>query len=633
MESGQRLTQAHGLVVAEATTRTLQTIEQRLELTARTLLQLDAASARNVPLVNATLQAQTKGLPFLRAVWLLNASGKVQYDSDPLNTDSDDGLPGGDVDYLTLFAAQPQRDFYIGVPARSGREGAWRIHAARPLRATNGAVTGVLVAAIDPLYFEALWQKIDLGAQGSIALLTRDGSMLMRSPFVGSSMGKSFKGQPVFKTYLAAQDHGNYVGVSGVDRIERMFTYRTLAAQPDLVVVLGQSVQQVLEPWWRWLQLVLAVWAVAWASILVIAFYLERMMRQKQAADQALHAQQERYRTLYLNAMDAIFITNPDGTVSQANPAACALFGRTEAEIQALGRSGLLDTSDPRLPPALAARAAAGHFRGELTCLRNNGTPFEGEVMTTIVDTKRGETQGTVIIRDVSERKAAEAALRRYADQLQALSRRVIETQEAERRRLASELHDELGQALTAIKINLQSGGTFKDRSADELNAENISIVEDTLQQVRRLALALRPSILDNLGLVPALNWLGKQAALRSHLVFEFDPIVLPHRLTPELETTCFRIAQEAVTNIVRHAHAKHFSIRMAQEHHTLTILIRDDGMGMNWPAVREAAMAGGSFGVLGMVERAALVGGDLQVVSTAGEGCTLVVRCPLRAR
>lgn len=632
LESGKQKTQTYGLVVAEETTRTFQAIDQRLEITALTFANLDAASTRNVALVNAMLGAQIKDLPFLRAMWLANASGKVQYDTDPLNTVSNDSLTGADVDYRALFAAQPQLDFYVGLPLRSGQRGAWLIHAARPLRSPSGTVVGVLVAAIDPLYFESLWGKIDLGSEGSIALLTRQGNMLIRSPFVDATMAKSFKDRPVFKTYLPANDNGNYVDVSSVDRIERMFTYRTLEAQPGLVVILGQSVRQVLEPWWRWVTLVGALWVAASAGLVATGYFLARTVRHKEATDQVLRTQQERYRTLYLNAMDAILITNPDGRVTSANPAACTLFGHTEAEIQALGRSGLIDVNDARLAKALAARAATGHFQGELTFVRSNGSHFEGEVTTTIAIDEHGETQGTVIIRDASERKRSEAALQRYADQLQTLSRRVIDTQEAERRRLANELHDELGQALTAIKINLQAGAKFKGRSADELNAENISIVEDALQQVRRLALALRPSILDNLGLVPALNWLGKQAASRSHLVFEFQSIVLAHRLAPELETTCFRVAQEAVTNIVRHAHAKHFSITMTQEGHTLAIVIRDDGVGMDWSKVRTAALAGTSFGVLGMQERAALVSGELQVYSTPGGGCTLVLRCPLPA-
>ncbi|MBK9345018.1 MAG: PAS domain S-box protein [Burkholderiales bacterium] len=415
-------------------------------------------------------QAQIQAMPFVRALWFVDAKGAVQYESDPLNSVSDEGLPGMDVDYVALFSAQPQRDFYMGVPARGGQHGAWLIHAARPVRSASGAVTGVLVAAIDTRYFEALWRHIDLGIDGSMGLLRRDGVLLIRSPFVASAMGKSFKQRPVFTTLLPAQPHGNYTDASGVDGVQRMFSYRTLSAHPDMVVIVGQSYAQVLAPWWRWVRLVLLVWVGSWGGMFGIAYFLARVWRQKQDSEHTLRASEARYRSLYQHAMDAILVTRTDGRVLHANPAACALFDRTEADIQALGRTGLLDVSDPRLAVALATRAATGHFRGELTFIRANGDRFPGEFTTSVFTAGNGEIHTTIIIRDVSERKKTDAALQQYADKLQVLSRRIIDTQEAERRRLASELHDELGQSLTALKINLQSGVLFKNRSLEALN-------------------------------------------------------------------------------------------------------------------------------------------------------------------
>jgi signal transduction histidine kinase len=225
----------------------------------------------------------------------------------------------------------------------------------------------------------------------------------------------------------------------------------------------------------------------------------------------------------------------------------------------------------------------------------------------------------------------AESSLRESAEKMQGLTRRVIGAQEAERRRVASELHDELGQALTAIKINLQSGGRFKQRSPEALAHENIRIVDDALQQMRRLALALRPSILDNLGLTPALHWLGKQSALRAEFQFDFMPVQFSTRLASELETTCFRIVQEALTNTVRHAQARNVTVamRLADDH--VVISVHDDGVGFDAVEAQARSRLGQSFGVLGMLERAALVGGTLEVVSELGRGCTLTLRCPLQ--
>jgi PAS domain S-box-containing protein len=234
---------------------------------------------------------------------------------------------------------------------------------------------------------------------------------------------------------------------------------------------------------------------------------------------------------------------------------------------------------------------------------------------------------------DITERKNAQDLLRETSHQLQTLSARVLQAQEIERRRIAIELHDELGQSLTALKINLQANARFKNRPTEEVTEENLRIVEDVLQHVRRLALALRPSMLDDLGLVPALRWMAEQNSERSGFGVEFQAVRLPDRLTPEIETACFRIAQEALTNVVRYAQAKHVQLEMTQQGQTLCLLIQDDGCGFDLADMKARALSGSSIGVLGMQERAALIGGQLVIESAPGQGTRVRLHCPLRLR
>jgi signal transduction histidine kinase len=224
----------------------------------------------------------------------------------------------------------------------------------------------------------------------------------------------------------------------------------------------------------------------------------------------------------------------------------------------------------------------------------------------------------------------AESKLQESTHQLRALSRRVLEAQEAERRRVALELHDELGQALTAIKINLQTENLVKHQSPDDSRSENIRIIEDVLQQVRNLALALRPSMLDDLGLAPALRWIAEQMAARSNVVIHFHPMISEARLAPEIETACFRIVQEALTNIARHARAQQVDIDLRYDDNSLTLSVRDDGCGFDLTAMRARAVSGGSIGVLGMQERAKLIDAQLDITSIIGKGSTVHLHCPL---
>jgi signal transduction histidine kinase len=225
----------------------------------------------------------------------------------------------------------------------------------------------------------------------------------------------------------------------------------------------------------------------------------------------------------------------------------------------------------------------------------------------------------------------AETRLRNTTRQLKALSRRVLEVQEVERRRVAIELHDELGQSLTAIKINLQLSQRLKDQSLADINHENIRIVEDALKQVRRLATNLRPSMLDDLGLAAALQWIADQSANRSGFSVRFCPVRSQPRLAADIETACFRIVQEALTNIARHALAHNVEIRLERDLDRLVLYVSDDGCGFNLEEMRARAIAGDSIGVLGMQERATLIGGQLTIESSVGSGSVVQLSCPWR--
>lgn len=201
-----------------------------------------------------------------------------------------------------------------------------------------------------------------------------------------------------------------------------------------------------------------------------------------------------------------------------------------------------------------------------------------------------------------------------------ALSRRLLTAHEQERRRLAVELHDELGQVLTAVKINLESLARSGAAPAPAHLRDAIGSVEHAMQRVRDLALDLRPSVLDDLGLPAALRWyvdrFARDAGVEAHV--SVDPV--PH-LEPELETACFRVAQEALTNVARHAQARQVWLDLHLLAEGLELRVPDDGIGFDAGAARERATAGASMGLLGMQERVSLVGGEFAIESLPGGG------------
>jgi signal transduction histidine kinase len=216
-------------------------------------------------------------------------------------------------------------------------------------------------------------------------------------------------------------------------------------------------------------------------------------------------------------------------------------------------------------------------------------------------------------------------------ERLQTLSTRLMEAQETERRHIARELHDEIGQALTAVKINLQDVERSSPPSPAPLQ-DSISIVEVALQQVRNLSLDLRPSILDDLGLVAALRWYVDRFSQRTGVSTKFSSDLDLTLLSPRIETACFRIVQEALTNVMRHAQAQRLTVELCQQPETLHLLICDNGIGFDVQAARERATRGNSLGLLGMEERALLVGGHFTITSTPNQETRIEVAFPMVA-
>jgi PAS domain S-box-containing protein len=233
---------------------------------------------------------------------------------------------------------------------------------------------------------------------------------------------------------------------------------------------------------------------------------------------------------------------------------------------------------------------------------------------------------------DVTERKLAEQAVQRSLEQHRTLAARLESVREEERARLARTIHDDLGQILTGIKLDLRSEVDHPppSRRARARRFQAIlKLIDDAILSVRKIATELRPGILDDLGLVAAVEWAAQELAARTGAKCTLD---LPREdlvTEPEAATALFRILQEALTNIARHAEATEFSVRLGEESGLLRLEVRDNGKGFH-----EARLpAGASLGIVGMRERALLLGGGLTIVSAPGEGAMIAASIPGRRK
>ena len=221
--------------------------------------------------------------------------------------------------------------------------------------------------------------------------------------------------------------------------------------------------------------------------------------------------------------------------------------------------------------------------------------------------------------------------IQRGRERLSALSRRLVEVQENERHVVARELHDQVGQTTTALKLHLQMmRHSVSEPTLTQAIDEGIELAERAMQRVRSLSRDLRPSVLDDFGLEPALRWHLDRQAQWGGFEWTFEPSLPEPRLPSELEIVCFRIAQASLTNIVQHAQAKNVHMKTWVEDETLNMSIQDDGVGFNLQDALENASQGKSMGLLSMKERAELMGGQLQIIATPDQGATIRMQLPI---
>jgi PAS domain S-box-containing protein len=282
-----------------------------------------------------------------------------------------------------------------------------------------------------------------------------------------------------------------------------------------------------------------------------------------------------------------------------------------------------------------AQMAIGGGYENEMRLRR-----ADGEYRWFLVRTEPlRDAQGNVVkwygtSTDITDRKRAEEQLRITSAQLRALSARLSSAREEEGTRIARELHDQLGSALTSLKWDLEGVSKRCSERVSQTDyavlhdrlEEMMSLVDDILGNVRRISSELRPSILDDLGLIATIEWQARQFESRSGIICKVDVLVDNLQLSREQSTAVFRILQEALTNILRHAHATRVNILVDVDDGELILEVRDNGRG-----ITDAQNTGSrSLGLIGMRERAHLLGGRMEITGTAGNGTLLILRVPV---
>jgi PAS domain S-box-containing protein len=343
---------------------------------------------------------------------------------------------------------------------------------------------------------------------------------------------------------------------------------------------------------------------------------LRRENLERRRGEELLRASEEKFHALAESAPGAIFIYR-EGCICYANPAASAITGYSATE---LWNTETLQSIAPTLRDLLCGRGLEPESGAQ-------SGPSHHEVR---IVTKAGEERWLDFTGAVFEFGGQPAVVGVACDitQRKRMEERLLAVQEEERRHLSRELHDEFGQLLASVTLQLRLASSRLGETVRPSLDASISLLQRAADELRSLVLELRPTMLESAGLLSALEWLAEQHQQRSGVVTKVVGQV--DEVSSDLAIACFRVVQEALTNVVRHARARHVSIELQARDGRLELEVRDDGAGFDVGRTLERAVARGSVGLRGMKERVQILGGDLQVDSSPGSGTRIRVSIPV---
>jgi PAS domain S-box-containing protein len=329
---------------------------------------------------------------------------------------------------------------------------------------------------------------------------------------------------------------------------------------------------------------------------------------------------------------DSVFVIDIEGKVLFWSRGAEAMLGYSKSMAVGAISQVLLRTEFPQPMDEIRAELMRlGHWEGDLIITALDGRRIVVSSRWALQWAKRDEAPRVLVINsDITERKRGEESLILQREQLRALAERLQLVREEDRKQVARDLHDQIGQILTAIKMDMMWMTRHLPESETDVLArikESIQLLNDGVKTVRAICSGLRPGVLDDLGLAAAIEWQASDFAARNDIPCQVSVPPVDLHLDGDRATATFRIFQECLTNIIRHAQAKSVRIALYQQEESILLIVEDDGIGFHESGLSNAL---GSLGLLGMKERAQFCGGDVDISTSPGNGTTVTVRVPV---
>ena len=380
--------------------------------------------------------------------------------------------------------------------------------------------------------------------------------------------------------------------------------------------------------WHGWLETFACMFQML--VVIAVAFFVGQRVdrergarRQTETANTALRDSETKYRGLFESSPVAVIIHDANGAILDANPAAGALFGKATRALRSMAMAELVGKENEQ---KLLAPSQKDNWQEAPLVLRpRDGSEIYLEPTYTKISDGQDNIATQLLLRDITQERHRQAGLRAYAVY-------ILRAQEEERQRIARELHDETIQTLVLLCRRLDSVGSSSKALPSSVKRElqeARKITEEAVRELRDFAKALRPTALDDLGVVTSIRRLLADFTERNGVQAQLKLIGKERRLPRDIEVGLFRIAQEALWNTERHSRATKVVVTIAFSKDEVRMNIKDNGLGFNLPLTRGGLITSGHLGLLGMQERAELLGGELEIQSSPGKGVVTTVSIP----
>jgi PAS domain S-box-containing protein len=491
----RKLLTAVAQLTDEQTARTLQSVERAVRLADGTLSAAALSAnfpsvvtggvAANPEAIDGELRKLISDRPYLMAIWVLDERGYTTYGTDP----GFSGLDFSDRAYFTEHRNNPTTGFAFGVPVRNRMTNKWFIPAVRTVRSVNGDFAGVIVAAVDPLFFNHVWALEKELPQLSVTLFRADGVMLMRSPVNEQLIGRSYSSAYVFQQAIAGFSTGTFQNKSAVDGEMRLFAYRQLTVYPGMILVIGQGLDQVLEPWWTVMEIIVSGWIAALLAIGGLTLWLAREGQKRRDT-------QERYRILFdASPFPTFALDHATRRFLAVSDAAVEQYGWSRQEFRAMVSDDLYPPEDLLRVKAMRREAPSGavaDLRG-LQHRKKDGTIIDVAMTWRPVDLD-GRPGYLSMATDITERLRGEKA-RQDADTARVVSESARSVAEEKLRQ--SQKMEAVGQLTGGIAHDFNNILMVIIANADELQDDKDASAATVSERIDRITAAvLRASAL-----------------------------------------------------------------------------------------------------------------------------------------